>query len=127
MNLVASIFILLFSFLSNNSGPAAENVQGVWKGYYGTENVIKEITINIFLQNKAEIFGGHDDGIIKMKGTYQLLGDSVIIISSLLPESSSPEIILNGNLNRTASFMSGDWDGSGSERGCFYLRKQLIN
>ena len=127
MNLIASIFIFLFSFLSKTTDPAIENVRGVWKGYYGTENEIKEITIRIDLQNKAEIFGSYADHSLKFEGTYKLLGDSAIIISSLLPETKSTEIILSGNLNRTASFISGDWDGSGAERGCFYLQKQPKN
>ena len=124
MNLIASIFFFLFSFLPNNNTPASESIQGIWKGYYGTENEIKEITIRINQQYKAEIFGSYPDASIKMNGTYKLLGNSAIIISSLLPESKSPEIILNGFLNPSANFISGDWDGSGAERGCFYLQKQ---
>jgi hypothetical protein len=111
----------------NSSDPSFESVQGVWKGFYGTEFEIKEITIRINLENKAEIFDGGIDASKKINGTYLLLGDSAIIISSLTPNSRSTEIILNGNLNRTASFISGDWDGSHNEKGCFYLQKLHSN
>lgn len=127
MNLIASIFFFLFSFLPKTSDPASENVRGVWKGHYGTENEIKEITIRINQQNKAEIFGSYSDPLLKFEGTYKLLGNSTIIISGLVPETKSSEIILSGNLNRSASFISGDWDGSGSKGGCFYLQKQTKN
>lgn len=127
MNLIASIFVFLFSFLSNSADPSFENVQGVWKGYYGTEYEIKEITIRIKLQNKAEIFDGNTDANNKMNGTYLLPGNSTIIISSSNPNSNSAEIVLNGILNPTSSFISGDWDGHDAERGCFYLQKQPKN
>ena len=102
-----------------------ENVQGVWKGFYGNEHEVKEITIKIHLQNKAEIYGYYAESGLKIDGTYKLIGDSAIIISGLLPESLSTEIKMHGNLNRSASFIMGDWDGSNAEKGCFYLRKLL--
>lgn len=126
MNLLASIFFFLFSFLPKNNTPTTGNVQGIWKGYYGTENVINEITISINLKNKAEIFGSNGDAILKLNGTYQLLGDSAIIISGMIPKSKSDKIILSGLLNPTANFISGDWDASDSQGGCFYLQKQLV-
>ena len=106
--------------------PAAENVCGIWKGYYGTENEINAITIKIDPQNKAEIFCNYNDANFKTSGTYKLLGDSAIVISCLLPEKKSSEIILRGNLNRSSSFIDGNWDGE-KEKGCFYLQKLFIN
>lgn len=105
--------------------PAAEAVCGTWKGYYGTENGINAITIKIDPQNKAEIICDHPGTCLKTTGTYKLLGDSAIVISYPLDEKRSAEVILHGNLNRTSSFIDGNWDGEGNEGGCFYLQKQM--
>jgi hypothetical protein len=122
---VVIILAILFSSFSKTSSPAIESVCGVWKGYFGTENEINEITIKIDQQNQAEIFCNYSDACITTKGTYKLLGDSSIIISCLLTQTKSSEVILYGNLNRSSSFIDGQWDGTGKERGCFYLQKQI--
>lgn len=108
------------------SDPSTETVCGIWKGYYGTENQINAIAIKIYPQNKAEIFCNFSEACSKASGTYKLLGDSAIVISYKLPDEESSTVILRGNLNRTTSFIDGNWDGEGKEGGCFYLQKQLV-
>ena len=103
--------------------PATETVCGVWKGYYGTEREINSITIRINPQNQAEIISNISGK--KTSATYKLIGDSAIVISSTPAEQSS-HIILQGNLNRSSSFIDGQWDREGKESGCFYLQKQFI-
>ena len=105
--------------------PSADKVCGVWKGYFGTESEINSITIRINPQNKADIFCNYNEACLKTSGTYRLIGDSAIVISCILTEKKSSEVILYGNLNRTTSFIDGQWDGDGTEGGCFYLQKQL--
>lgn len=107
------------------SEPSTENVCGVWKGYFGTETEINSITIRINPQNKAEIFCNYTAACLKTSGTYKLIGDSAIIISCILAEKKSSEVILYGNLNRTTSFIDGQWDSDDNEGGCFYLQKQM--
>lgn len=126
MKSVAIILIILFSSFTKTSGPAAEDVCGVWKGYFGTENEINEITIKIDAEKRAEIFCNYSEACLKTIGTYKLLGDSSIVISCLLTQSKSSEVILYGNLNRTFNFIDGQWDGSGKEKGCFFLQKQFV-
>jgi hypothetical protein len=105
--------------------PATETVYGIWKGYFGTENEINSITIKIDPQNKAEIVYKFNDASSKTSGTYKLVGDSAIVISCTFNDKNSSEVILHGNLNRTSSFIDGNWDGEGKEGGCFYLQKQF--
>lgn len=103
--------------------PATETVCGVWKGYYGTESEINSIIIKINPQNKAEIISNSTGK--KTTATYKLVGDSAIVISCTLTEQSS-QLILQGNLNRTSSFIDGQWDSEGKGGGSFYLQKQFI-
>jgi len=105
--------------------PEAETICGLWKGYYGTESEINSITVRINPQNKAEIFCNFSEACLKTNGTYKLLGDSAIVISCILLEKKSSEVVLYGNLNRSSSFIDGQWDGEGNEGGCFYLQKQF--
>ena len=106
--------------------PSTETVCGIWKGYYGTQNEINSIIVKINPQSKVEIICNFNDACLKTTGTYKLIGDSAIIISCKLSNDKSSEVILQGNLNRTSSFIDGQWDGDGKEGGCFYLQKQFI-
>ena len=106
--------------------PSTETVCGIWKGYYGTENKINSIVIKISPQNKAEIFCNLNDACLKTTGTYKLIGDSAIVISCTLNGQTASKVILQGNLNRTSSFIDGQWDSEGKENGCFYLQKQFL-
>ena len=99
-----------------------QKVCGIWRGYYGTETEINSIVVKINPQNKAEIFC--NNGCLKTNGSYKLVGDSAIIISCSLSDQKSPDVILYGNLNRSSSFIDGQWDGD-KEGGCFYLQKQF--
>jgi hypothetical protein len=104
--------------------PSTETVCGIWKGYYGTETKINSITIKINPQNKAEIICNYNDACLRSKGTYKLVGDSAIVISCKLTDQTTSEVILRGNLNRTSSFIDGQWNGN-EDGGCFYLQKQF--
>ena len=125
MKLFIIILATLFSSFVKTPDPSTETVCGIWKGYYGTENHINSITIKINPQNKAEIFCNYNEGCLKTLGTYKLVGDSAIVISCTLTEQNPVQIILQGNLNRTSSFIDGQWDSEGKEGGCFYLQKQF--
>ena len=126
MKLSVIILATLFSSFVKPPDPSTETVCGIWKGYYGTENQINSIVIKINPQNKAEIFCNLNDGCLKTNGTYKLIGDSAIVISCTLNEQTSSQVILQGNLNRTSSFIDGQWGSEGKENGCFYLQKQLV-
>ena len=104
--------------------PGTEKVYGTWKGFYGTENEINAITIKINPESQAEIFCDFNDACLITAGKYKLVGDTAIVISCLLTEKKSSEVILLGNLNRTSSFIDGEWNSDGKESGCFYLQKQ---
>jgi len=107
------------------SDPTIETVCGIWKGYFGTEREINSIIIKINPQNKAEVFCNFNEACLKTNGTYKLIGDSAIVISCILTEKSS-QVVLYGNLNRSTSFIDGQWDGDGKVGGCFYLQKQVV-
>lgn len=126
MKLVITIFLYLFTHLPNPPGSGKNSVVGLWQGHYGTVNEIYAITVRIAPGNTAEIICVYDDACITTTGNYTMLGDTSIIITSLLADSKTPEVVLYGNLNRTASFIDGNWDGAGIEKGCFYLRKQPV-
>ena len=126
MKLLIPIIAILFSSFVKTSDPSTEKVCGLWKGYFGTESEINSITIKINPQNKAEIFCNFNEACLKTTGTYKLIGDSAIVISCILTEKKGSEVILYGNLNRTTNFIDGQWDGDGSEGGCFYLQKQFV-
>ncbi len=117
---------MLASSFTKMSDPSTETVYGVWKGYFGTENQVNSITIKINPQNKAEIFCNFSEDCLKASGTYKLIGDSAIVISYTTGNNNLSEVILHGNLNRTSSFIDGQWDGQGKKGGCFYLQKQFV-
>lgn len=121
------LFVVILATLIaswKTADPSTETVCGTWKGYYGTENEINSITIKINPLNKAEIICNYNDACLKVKGTYKLVGDSAIVISCKLTEETSSVVILHGNLNRTSSFIDGQWNRK-EEVGCFYLQKQF--
>ena len=126
MKLLIPIIAILFSSFVKTSDPSTEKVCGTWKGYFGTESEISSITIKINPQNKAEIFCNFNEACLKTNGTYKLIGDSAIVISCILAEQKTSEVILYGNLNRTSSFIDGQWDVEGIQGGCFYLQKQFV-
>lgn len=123
LKLLVIILTVLFSSFVKTSSPEA--VCGIWKGYYGTESEINSIIVKINPQNKVEVYCNYNEPCLKTIGTYKLIGDSVIVISCLLADKKSSEVILYGNLNRTSSFIDGQWDGEGKQGGCFYLQKQV--
>ncbi len=120
MKLLVIILAISFSSFVKDADP--QKVCGIWKGYYGTEKEINSIVIKINPQYKAEIFC--NNGCLKTNGTYKLLGDSAIIISCSLTDQKTSDVILYGNLNRSSSFIDGQWDGE-QQGGCFYLQKQF--
>lgn len=103
----------------------ARNICGVWKGYYGTESEINSITIRINPNNKAEISCNYNDACLNTKGTYKLVGDTAIVITCIPADKKSPQVLLYGNVNRSSSFIDGEWDGGGTDGGSFYLQKQF--
>ena len=126
MKLFIIILATLFSSFVKAPDPSTETVYGTWKGYFGTEKQVNSITIKINPQNKAEITCNFSEDCLKANGTYKLVGDTAIVISYTLANKNSSEVILHGNLNRTSSFIDGQWDGEGKEGGCFYLQKQFV-
>ena len=120
------VIVILATLLTSwkTHDPSTETVCGIWKGYYGTEKEINSITIKINPLNKAEIICNYNDACLKAKGTYKLVGDSAIVISCKLTDETTSEVILHGNLNRTSSFIDGQWNGN-KVGGCFYLQKQF--
>ena len=126
MKIITIILATLVSSFTRTADPATETVCGIWKGYYGTEKEINSITIKINPLNKAEIIYNYNDALMKTTATYKLIGDSAIVISCTLDEEKNSPVILQGNLNRTSSFIDGQWDARGKHGGCFYLQKQFI-
>lgn len=125
-NLKMLVVILAILFSSwKTPDPSTETVCGIWKGYYGTETEINSITIKINPQNTAEIICNYNDACLKTKATYKLIGDSAIVISCKLTDQTTSQVILHGNLNRSSSFIDGQWNGN-QEGGCFYLQKQFL-
>ena len=126
MKIIIIILATLVSSFTKTTDPSTETVCGVWKGYYGTEKEINSITIKLNPQNKAEIIYNYNDAPLKTTATYKLIGDSAIVISCSLTEQKRSTVILQGNLNRTSSFIDGQWDSEGKRGGCFYLQKQFV-
>lgn len=125
MKFLLVILVIVFSSFTAIPDPSTETVCGTWKGYYGTETQVNTITIRINPLSKAEIFIKQNNVSLKTNATYHLVGDSAIVISYKIPGQETSEVILHGNLNRTSSFIDGNWDGEGKEGGCFYLQKQF--
>jgi len=126
LKIIVAILTSLFSFFTGTNEPVKESICGVWKGSYGSENEIIDITVKIDPQNKIELLRSEVGNYFSAKGTYQLVGDSAIIISCTFIETRAHEITMYGNLNRSVSFIDGQWDGTGKEKGCFYLQKQPL-
>ena len=126
MKILVAILTSFFSLITGNNEPVNKSICGVWKGSYGSEQEIIAITVKIDPQNKIELIRNESGNNNFAKGTYRLVGDSAIIISCSFSEASPTEITMYGNLNRTVSFIDGQWDGKGKEKGCFYLQKQPV-
>lgn len=125
MKILVAIITSCLTFFTGPNEPVKNSICGTWKGSYGSENEIIDITVRIDPRDKIELLQNESGGSFSVTGTYRLLGDSAIIIScSSFTETKYLEITMHGNLNRSVSFIDGEWDGSGKEKGCFFLQKQ---
>ena len=117
--LVAALLFLL----SGTHDPVKEQILGTWKGAYGTEQQIIDLTVSIYSNNKVILTQTVDGFINTGVGSYQLQGDTAILLNVSFPEKKPLDVQMYGYLNRTVTFISGDWDSNVSE-GSFFLQKQ---
>lgn len=123
-------FILILSFgllafhTKNNPLPSTASVTGSWKGSYGNTSVIHEFSITIHPGNHLLL---NDDYNTTVSGSYQLIGDSLLVITCQMPAITGKTITLKGALNKTKTFIDGEWEINGTvEKGNFYLQKHTL-
>ena len=111
-----SAFVTVTFVISSLTG---ERTQGSWKGNYGDENYFHQLEVKLMPNNLASVSLIEPAGITYGSGRFKTFGDSTIIIACTL---GGGDMILQGRLNRTLTFIDGDWT-AGQYKGCFYLQK----
>ncbi len=121
--LILSVGLMSFGY-KNSPNPGPGSIVGNWRGSYGTTETQHEFSISINPGNSIRL---NDDYNTTAMGTYQLLGDSSIIITCSIPAINGKKVILKGAINRSKTFVDGEWEIDGSkEKGSFYLQKNIL-
>lgn len=100
-----------------------KGIQGVWKGGFGTQQVITETVVELKGDYEAVIYEGGVSGGVKHTGIYEVKGDTALILTYYKPDACS-KVVLQGNLNKSRTFVDGIWQKGEIVEGNFYLEKQ---
>jgi hypothetical protein len=113
-------FIAFTAFAVKDKGEA---LYGTWQGAYGMDDEIKNAWVVFSNGNNMEFYDGDLKAENKLTGTYTLLGDTAIVFTYKKP-GNKQEVKMQGNLNRSKSFVDGSWESNDDQYGSFFLQKQ---
>ena len=113
-------FIAFTAFAVKDKGEA---LYGTWQGAYGMNDEIKNAWVVFGGSNHMEFYDGDLKPQNKLTGTYTLLGDTAIVFTYKKP-GSKQQVKMEGNLNRSKSFVDGSWESNDHQYGSFFLQKQ---
>jgi hypothetical protein len=113
-------FIAFTAFAVKDKGEA---LYGTWQGAYGMNDEIKNAWVVFGSSNHMEFYDGDLRPQNKLTGSYTLLGDTAIIFTYNKP-GSTQQVKMEGNLNRSKSFVDGSWESDDHQYGSFFLQKQ---
>jgi len=119
MKKITTLAIVIGSLSLLSFRSAQQDIRGIWKGAYGTENTITETVIFFKKGNTVEIFCASE----KFKGTYSLTTNNQITITYKVPGKAA-RLTMTGKLNPSKNFVDGDWQIEDGNNGSFYFHKQ---
>lgn len=115
---LSSLALLSFTTVS----PVENKLFGTWKGGFGDDVQTHSAIVQIKPGNRLEV-RIDDKGDYKMTGSYEMQGDTALVIS-YTDQVNHKRIIMQGRLNKTGNFMDGFWQTEGKYQGSFYFQKQ---
>jgi len=113
-------FIAFTAFAVKDKGEA---LYGTWQGAYGMNDEIKNAWVIFNNGNNMEFYDGDLKSENRLAGTYSLLGDTAIVFTYRKPNSKQV-VKMQGNINRSKSFVDGSWESNDDQYGSFFLQKQ---
>jgi len=123
MKQITTLAIVIGSLGLLSFRSAQQDIRGIWKGAYGTENTITETVVFFKKGNTVEIYCGNDSATKKFKGIYSLTTNNEITITYKVPGKAT-RLTMTGKLNPSKNFVDGDWQVENGENGSFYFHKQ---
>ena len=115
--LVATTVLVSFTRHDNNE------IDGIWMGYYRTEDVRERVVVKFSAEDRMEFYTGGVDENTRCLGSYKISGDSV---SFTYTNASGQEIIMKGHFNNRKTYVDGVWLNTDEASGKFYLEKQKV-
>jgi hypothetical protein len=117
--IVLLCFIAFTAFAVKDKGEA---MYGTWQGAYGMNDEIKNAWVVFGSSNHMEFYDGALKAENKLSGTYTLMGDTAIVFT--YKKAGKQQVKMEGNLNRSKSFVDGSWESNDHQSGSFFLQKQ---
>jgi hypothetical protein len=117
------ILLLAGAVMTSFTGRPAEDIDGVWMGYYRSELSKEKVILKLNNEDRMEFYTGGVDDQKKIEGTYRMNGDS---ISFYYKTTDGESILMQGHLNRRKNFVDGICRTNEKPTGSFYLEKQEV-
>lgn len=110
--------------LSFTRHTAEEDIDGIWMGFYRSNNVKEKVIVKFNSQDRIEFYTGGVDDKSRCEGSYTLLGDS---LSFTYTTPDGQRFQMEGHLNWRKTYLDGTWKtGADQSTGKFYLEKQQV-
>ena len=114
--------VLLFCSVGGTRPATADaaTLTGTWRGGYGSGLEVKEVTARFYPNMKVVMSEKQGSQVRQASGNYQVK-DGKILLAAISLQGSG--ITLQGNLNKTFSFVDGTYNTPDGIIGSFYLHK----
>lgn len=116
-------FLVGMSLVSFSNKTNDNEIDGIWMGAYGAGEEMHSMVVKFNNSNNIEWYKGEVKDENRMSGTYQLLGDSVVLTYTT-PEGKA--CTLHGFVNRRKNYVDGNWETTDRSKGSFYMKKQRV-
>jgi hypothetical protein len=117
------VYLLAGTVLLSFTKHRADDIDGIWMGYYRSEMVKEKVIVKFSSQDRMEFYTGGVDDRTKCIGSYRLLGDSV---SFTYTTPDGQQFRMQGHLNYRKTYLDGVWKTNDRSTGKFYLERQKV-
>lgn len=119
----AILYLVVTTLLVSFSRHDSNEIDGIWMGYYRTDEVRERVIVKFSAEDKMEFYTGGVDETNRCIGSYKISGDSV---SFTYKNANDQEIIMHGHFNSRKTYVDGVWKNNEESSGKFYLEKQKV-
>ena len=122
-NMKTILYLAFTMVLVSFSRHDSNEIDGIWMGYYRTDESKEKVIVKFNAQDQMEFYTGGFDEHSMCMGSYKLVGDS---ISFTYKNPEGQEFYMSGNINSRKTYVDGTWKNDQELTGKFYLEKQKV-